>query len=172
MSGADVFYADPSGQASIHPTQFLYPAAEFPAGGKHSFQKQIDQFNRRGVPDDLPAQRDDLDIVMLYALVGCIDVMANTGTDSGHLVAGDAGANPGAAEHNSPLTAAVQNRFADFFRDIGKINRFRVIAAKVSQLVAFLFQVRQDLFFQGKPGVVGTNRNAHIIPSFQQQFES
>ena len=48
--------------------------------------------------DDSGSHTEDVDIVMLYSLVGGVDVMAKAGPDPGHLVGGDASANAAAAD--------------------------------------------------------------------------
>jgi len=69
------------------------------AGGEEGPQHLLSQLE----PDDLGAQAEQVNVVVLDALVGGVVVVAEGSADAGDLVAGNAGPYPGAAHQHPPL---------------------------------------------------------------------
>ena len=67
---------------------------------------------RRLGPDDPGAERQDVHVVVLDALVGRVGVVADGGADAADLVRRDARADAGAADEDAALGLAVADRVA------------------------------------------------------------
>src|ERR1700756_2299450 len=64
---------------------------------------------------DPRAQDEDINVVVLDALMGGIGVRAHTGADPTDFVGGDAGTDTAAANENATLGATIEDGFADGF---------------------------------------------------------
>src|ERR1043165_9161145 len=71
----------------------------------------------------LVAEAHDVDVVVLDALVGRVDVVAERGPDAGDLVGRDAGSDAGPADHDRPLGLAAPDRVADQPGQVREVDR-------------------------------------------------
>jgi hypothetical protein len=71
-------------------------------------------------PNDLGSEAHDVHVVVLDALMGAMDVVANGGANSGDLVCGDTRAHTGAANQQATVGPPRSNAFTNRPRDVGK----------------------------------------------------
>jgi len=71
--------------------------------------------------DDAAADADHIHVVVFHALPGGISVVAETGPDALHLVGGDAGADPAAADDDAPFGVPFEDGPGDGDSKIGVI---------------------------------------------------
>jgi hypothetical protein len=117
--------------------QFYAPAAdvalfvcEFGAHvGAHEFFGELFAGNAR-------TQNENINIVVLDALVGGVSVRAHAGADAADFVGGDAGADAAAADEYAAFGAAVEDGLADGFREVGVVGGVFVVGADVEDFVA------------------------------------
>ena len=72
-----------------------------------------DEVARKRRPDDLRAEAENVHVVMLYALVRGIDVVADRRANPGKLAGGDRRSHAGAADEDPALGIASENGLAD-----------------------------------------------------------
>src|SRR6478752_1907683 len=92
--------------ARIHVGELGDPAAELLRRRELGVQVGGDQVLGEPGTDDLRADAQDVDVVVLDALVRRMHVVADRGPDALHLVGADRGADAGAADHQSTLGLA------------------------------------------------------------------
>lgn len=154
-------FAGQRSAGGVHVVQLGHAATELLRGGKAGGQEQVDQLLGDGGADDLRAQRDNLHVVVLDALVGGVQIVADRGTDAAHLVAGDGGAHARAAEHDAALGFAREDGGRDLARHVGEVHGSGVVGAAVDQGMALTAQRVQQLNFERIAGVVGADGKNH-----------
>src|SRR6266540_274057 len=86
--------------------------------------------------DDLRAEAEHVHVVVLDALVGGVDVVADGGTDSRELAGRDRGADPGAADEHAALCLTAEDGLADLPRLLGIVDPLGSgVGAQVHDLV-------------------------------------
>jgi hypothetical protein len=100
-------------------------AAEFFAGAELGGEIGSQEIEGEPVSDNLGAQTQDVHVVVLHALVGRVDVVADGGANARVFVGGNRGADTGAANHDATVGLTALNYRTQLTRDIWKINRFR-----------------------------------------------
>ena len=80
---------------------------------------------------DARAKDEDIDVVVLDALMGGVGVRAHSGTDAAEFVGGDGSANAAATDENAAFGPAVEHGLADGFGEIGIVGRIFVVGADV-----------------------------------------
>jgi len=86
--------------------------------------------------DNARAQDENVDVIMLDALMGGISVVAHSGADAGKLIGGDTGADATPADEHTALGFSVQDSPADGFGEIRIVGRILVESANVQNFVA------------------------------------
>ena len=92
---------------------------------------RADEFFGNFFTGDAGAENEDIDIVVLDALVGGVGVRAHAGADAAEFVGGDSGADAAAADEDAAFGAAVEDGFADGFGEIGIVGGIFVVGADV-----------------------------------------
>src|SRR5829696_7828249 len=145
----------------IHVGEFGDATAEFLRGREFRVEIGRDQVLGEPGTDDLRADAHDVDVVVLDALMRGMHVVADRGADALHLVGADRGADAGAADHQAALGLARRDRRRDLARDVGKVDRRRIVGADIEYLVAALAQEGEQLGLHGKARMVGADNDLH-----------
>src|SRR5207244_1077534 len=82
------------------------PAPEVLLGAVLGGEVSLKQLEGERLADDLGAEAEYVDVVVLDTLVRRVDVVAERGANAGHLVGGNAGADAGAADHHAAVGLA------------------------------------------------------------------
>src|SRR4051794_11389139 len=90
----------------IHDRELGHSTAEFLGGGECRAQVGRDQILGEPGTHNLRSDAHDVDVVVLDALVGRVDIMAHGSPDSLHLVRADRGTDARAAHHEAALYLA------------------------------------------------------------------
>ena len=141
--------------------ELAHAAAEVLLGREPRVEEGLDQLERERRADDLGAEAHHVHVVVLDALVGRVDVVAERGPDARDLVGRDAGPDPGPADHDRPLGLAAADRVADPLGQVGEVDRLGRVGAEVGHLVAPGPQLLDDRPLEREPGVVASNRDLH-----------
>jgi hypothetical protein len=96
-------------------------------GGEKGGQYLLDKLDA----DDLRANAQQVDIIVLHALVGGVGVVADRGANPGSLVAGDARSHAGAADEQPSIGHAAADGSADGLGDVGEVDRVRPVGANI-----------------------------------------
>src|SRR6185312_9847825 len=147
--------------ARIHVGELGDPAAELFRRRELGVEVGGDQVPGEPGTDDLRADAQDVDVIVLDALVRRMHVMADRGPDALHLVGADRGAHAGAADHQPALGPAGRDRGRDLAGDVGEVDGGGIVGADVEHLVALLLQEGEDLGFHRKAGMVGADDELH-----------
>ena len=119
-----------NGQHLVEPPHVPFFTCKFCA------EKRLDQLGRDRDSDHARTEHKNIHIVMFHALVRRVRVMANGGSDSVNLVRRDGCAHTAAADKNSTVSTALEDRFANRFRKIGIIDSRCAVCAHVDDFVA------------------------------------
>jgi hypothetical protein len=112
-----------------------------------SLQKRLNQFPGQCRPDYLPAERKDIHVVVLNALVSGEHVMDETRAHTGNLVGADGGSHATAAERYSTINRAGgygPGQWDNVIRVI--VSGAQLMSAEVHDLVARASEQLRDLF--------------------------
>ena len=91
---------------------------------------------------------------MLYALVPRVRVVTDAGTDSWHLVRGNADANPRSADEDAAVRVAGHQAVTDELGEVRVIGRFGIVGSKVVGFVPQLCNELTDPLLQLEAGVI------------------
>src|SRR5208282_648659 len=134
--------------------------------GEFRTHKCLYQVLRQGHANDAGTKHQNVDIVVLNALMRGISVMAHSRTNTRELVGGNAGTDAAAADEHTPFGFAVEDSAAHGFSEIGIVGGIFVESADVEHVVAHRAQHVAHGVFELKAGVVGTNHNLHAGLTF------
>ena len=99
-------------------------------------QKRPDEVGGQLGADDLRAQAEHVQVVVLDALVRRVGVVADRGPDSGELAGRDGGSDARAADEDPALGPAVRERGADLARLVRIVDPPRIrVGAEIDELV-------------------------------------
>jgi transketolase len=125
-------------------------------------QERTHQVDRERGPHHLGAEAEHVQIVVLDALVGRIDVMANRSADSDELAGGHGGSYAGSANEDSAVGVAVLQRLAELPRLVGVVDRLGIgIGAQVDRLVAQRVELGKNRLAQPHAAVIERDCNPH-----------
>ena len=111
------------GGVPLHLVQLADPAPEMLLGRERRLEVCLDQVERQPVADDLGAETQDVDVVVLDALVGRVDVVAEGRRMPGILFAAMAAPMPVPHDHDPPIGLAAPDRVTDPLSQVGKVDR-------------------------------------------------
>src|SRR2546423_9833233 len=119
-----------------------------------------DQIFGKRRPHDLGAEAEDVHVVVLDALMGRVDVVANGGADPGELAGGDRGAHTRSADEHTTLGVPAEDRLAEFARLVRIVDPDGVgIGSQVHQLMPG--KRLEDGVTKTDAAVVECNRHLH-----------
>src|SRR4051812_38534204 len=137
----------------VHDAKLLDAAAEILIGGKFGGEVGRDEVHGEPGADNLCANAHDIDVVMLDALMGGMDVVADRGADTLHLVGRDRGADAGAADHDAARGFARRHLLRHRACDVGEVDRFVVMGADIEDVVAEAADVVDNCLLERPAGV-------------------
>ncbi|MEN3311198.1 MAG: hypothetical protein V7645_527, partial [Actinomycetota bacterium] len=124
-------------------------------------EKRRHEVAREGWPDDFGAKAEDVHVVVLDALVGGIDVMADGRADPRQLAGGNRCAHTGTANEDSTLGLPAEDRLADRPGLVRVIDSLRVrIGAQVHHEVSG--EHVEDCVTEMDATVVECDRHLHV----------
>src|SRR5262249_2060964 len=100
----------------FHGSHLLQPCHVALAAVEAGCKDDADELARDRRPDDLGAEAEDVHVVVLDRLVRAVEVVADSGTDAGHLAGGDRRPGTGSADQDAALGAAGKDLVADLSR--------------------------------------------------------
>jgi hypothetical protein len=152
------------GRLSFQITHLGNAAFEVLLAARTCIQIRADEIEREPVSDDLRTEAENVGVVVFDALVRGVDVVGESGTDTGELVGGHACSYTGATDHHSPVVFAASYGVAHASRDIREVDRFRSVSADVGHLESPVFKCPNHGRFELVPGVIGSDDNPHGLP--------
>ena len=124
-------------------------------------EEGANQIERERLPDDLRAEAEHGDVVMLDGLMCGIDIVAEGGADTRDLVGGDAGADSRAADEDRAVGASVDKLRANGLGDVREVDRLRRVRAEVADLMAPLPERVDDWSLEWKTGMIAADCQPH-----------
>lgn len=113
--------------------------------------------------DDSRAEAQDVEIVMLDGLVGCVGVVADGGAHAGVLVRRNRYTRSAATHDNTPIGPFLADGGRDRVGAVGVINGGRGMSAQILDRVSQRAQDRNQVSFHLESRVIGSNGYAHGV---------
>src|SRR5260221_982862 len=125
-------------------------------------EERPDEFGSQLLTDDPRTQAQDVHVVILHALPCGKRVVTHARADAAHLVRGDSGADAAPTQHDSAISAPVDDRGRNGRRPIGiVVARLHGRGTAVYRLVARARDFREDALPEGPSGMVGREGHSH-----------
>ena len=112
------------------------------------------------IPYDFPSDGQHLHVVMLYALMGAIHIMAKPCTNAPYLITRNDRADARAAKDDSSLRLSIQYGLANTPCNIGKVHHIRRIAPMIRHFMLFFYK-RNNPPLHCKTAMIRSNCNFH-----------
>ena len=127
-------------------------------------QKCPHQFQRQSFANHARSQAKHVHLVVFHALVGGICVVTDRGTNSAHFVCRHRRSHATAADQNSALGPAFDQRLCNVRSMIGVVvRRYRVMGSQVQGFMAKAAHLLQHGSKQRRPCVVCGNGDLHLL---------
>src|SRR4029077_9948466 len=134
--------------------------------GEFGGEKRLDQIPRQFRAFDASAQTDDVEVVVLNALLRRKMILNQTSADAFNFVRTNRCADTAAANRHTTIHRFSGHCLAKWNDEVGIIIIGRqLVSTEVHDLVAGGFQSDDQLLFQGKAAVVCGDSYAHEVPS-------
>src|SRR4029077_1950886 len=133
--------------------------------GEFGGEKRLDQIPRQFRAFDASAQTDDVEVVVLNALLRRKMILNQTSADAFNFVRTDRCADTAAANRHTTIHRVSGHCLSKWNDEVGIIIIGRqLVSTEVHDLVAGGFQSDDQLLFQGKAAVIRRYSYAHQIP--------
>jgi hypothetical protein len=140
---------------NLQRSHFLHPALVAFRAAEASLEKCLNQLPGQCRPDHLPAERKDIHVVVLNALVSGEDIMDEPSAYASYFIGADGCAYAAAAEHDSAIHCALgygPGKWNHIIRVI--VSGARLVRTKVYDFMGSSAEQIGDLLFQSEPSMV------------------
>lgn len=138
--------------------------------GEFRAHKSPGEFHAGGRTDDAAAQHEDVHIVMLHALMGRVNVMAESGANAVEFIGRDGSADTRAAEENASVGSAIQNGAPNLRGVVGVVYGLGGVRAEVNYFMAETTEVFRNDVLQFQSGVIGPYSNLHGASELSRRY--